>query len=141
MTGGVVLILGEVGRNFAAGMSGGIAYVYDPDQRLAGQCNSAGIDLEPVRFEPRDPAEPALPTSEALDVHDSGMGDVLRFDSERVRILLERHLEATGSPRARAVLDAWPAAAGNFVKVVPREYRRALLDRQVLAERHLVAAE
>jgi glutamate synthase (NADPH/NADH) large chain len=98
MTGGRVVVLGAVGRNFAAGMSGGIAYVHDPDGRLEAQCNGAGLELGPVE------------------------------DADALRTLVERHCAATGSARARALLDDWGRALGAFVQVMPTEYRRALLD-------------
>ena len=137
MTGGVVAILGPVGRNFAAGMSGGIAYVYDPDGMLETQCNRASVELEPI-----DPAGSSYghgaPRQAGSSVEDNGMGDPLRYDAERLRIILERHLLATGSERARAILADWPAALQHFVKVVPPEYRRAL---QELETATAVAAE
>ena len=68
------------------------------------------------------------PRQRAVSVEDSGMGDPLRFDAERLRILVERHLLFTGSARARELLDDWENALARFVKVVPRDYRRALLD-------------
>jgi glutamate synthase (NADPH/NADH) large chain len=112
MTGGRVVVLGAVGRNFAAGMSGGIAYVYDPEGRLEGQCNRAGLELGPVE------------------------------DVDGLRELVERHLAATGSARARALLDDWGAALGAFVQVIPTEYRRALRDLEADASISLtVAAE
>ncbi len=72
-----------------------------------------------------------------LDVHDAGMGHPLRYDAERLRILLERHQLATGSAKAAELLADWPEALQHFVKVVPHEYRRALDDQTVQA----VAAE
>jgi glutamate synthase (NADPH/NADH) large chain len=129
MTGGVVLVLGQTGRNFAAGMSGGIAYVYDPEKRFKLMCNPAGVDLETVA-----PAElglvdaPGRPRQRSINVEDNGMGDPMRFDAERLRILVERHLLFTGSARARSLLDNWDAELVHFVKVMPRDYRRALLD-------------
>ncbi|MBL8675042.1 MAG: glutamate synthase subunit alpha, partial [Rhodospirillales bacterium] len=143
MTGGVVCVLGDTGRNFAAGMSGGIAYVYDPDGRFESLCNGAMVKLEPVA-----PADPAAtdhadrPRQRSISVDDSGMGDLLRFDAERLRILVERHLLFTGSARARALLGDWDAAVKRFVKVMPTDYRRALTD--LAAERaaaKAVAAE
>jgi glutamate synthase (NADPH/NADH) large chain len=98
MTGGVVVVVGRVGRNFAAGMSGGIAYVWDPEGQLGAHCNSAGVDLERVE----DPAA--------------------------LHSLIETHWSATGSERARALLDDWRASAADFVQVMPREYRRALAE-------------
>jgi glutamate synthase (NADPH/NADH) large chain len=128
MTGGVVVVLGETGRNFAAGMSGGVAYVYDPDARFAERCNTAIVDLE--RIESGDPSgeDDERPRQRAGGADDNGMGDLLRFDAQRLRILIERHLLLTGSARARALLADWPGTLAAFVKVMPRDYRRALVE-------------
>jgi glutamate synthase (NADPH/NADH) large chain len=126
MTGGVVLVLGDTGRNFAAGMSGGIAYVYDPTARFKALCNMAQVDLEPIPATSAD--GPGRPRQRSVSVDDNGMGDPLSFDAERLRILVERHLLFTGSAKARALLDDWDAALKCFVKVMPRDYRRALTD-------------
>jgi glutamate synthase domain-containing protein 2/glutamate synthase domain-containing protein 1/glutamate synthase domain-containing protein 3 len=129
MTGGVVVVLGETGRNFAAGMSGGIAYVWDPKARFRDLCNLAGVDLDPVL--PAGPGEaddPDRPSQRAPSVADSGMGDLLRFDAARLRIVLERHHLLTGSARARLLLEGWDNALAGFVKITPKEYRRALLE-------------
>jgi glutamate synthase (NADPH/NADH) large chain len=140
MTGGVVVVLGDTGRNFAAGMSGGVAYVYDPGGRFADLCNRAMVDLEPV--EPAGPTtredEPFRPSQKSLSVENNGMGDMLRFDAERLRILVERHHLHTGSARAREILENWDAVLGSFVKVMPKDYRRALQD--MAAERQAAAA-
>jgi glutamate synthase (NADPH/NADH) large chain len=97
MTGGVVVVLGDTGRNFAAGMSGGIAYVYDPTARFKDLCNPSMVDLEKVGPASTDGDEVGRPRQRATDVEDNGMGDVLRFDAERLRILVERHHLHTGS--------------------------------------------
>ncbi len=124
MTGGVVLVLGETGRNFAAGMSGGIAYVYDPKGQFETLCNTAGVDMEKVGVAELGLADaPGRPRQRSVSVEDNGMGDPLRFDAERLRILVERHLLFTGSDRARALLDDWDAALSRFVKVMPRDYQ------------------
>src|SRR5690606_11879625 len=130
MTGGIVCVLGNTGRNFAAGMSGGIAYVYDPKGRFKDLCNMAMVDLEEVEPAGRaDPADEAFrPAQRSRSVEDNGMGDPLRFDAERLKILIERHLLYTGSARAKAILDNWDAEVANFVKVMPKDYRRALLE-------------
>ena len=111
-------------------LSGGIAYVYDPDGRLPLQANLAGIALE--RVEPAASHGDGQPREAAAGVQDNGMGHLLRHDAERLRILLERHRLATGSARAAELLADWPGALRHFVKVVPTEYRRALheLDRE-----------
>ena len=112
MTGGVVVVLGETGRNFAAGMSGGIAYVYDPDGALRralqpGDGRRSSRCRRARRRRGRaGPAAASAPSS----ADDNGMGDMLRFDAERLRILVERHHLHTGSARARALLDDWDDA-------------------------------
>jgi glutamate synthase (NADPH) large chain len=100
MTNGTVIVLGTTGRNFAAGMSGGVAYVYDDQGDFSTRrCNQASVDLEPL--------------VEAADV-------------ERVKAMLERHRDCTGSPRAAWVLEHWADAQPRFVKVFPHEYKRVL---------------
>jgi glutamate synthase (NADPH) large chain len=133
MTGGVVAVLGKTGRNFAAGMSGGIAYVYDPDTRFMDLCNPSMVDVLPVSAERDDEEGAGRPQQRTSSAYDGGMGDMLRHDAERLRILLERHHLHTGSRRARALLDDWGNAVGKFVKVMPRDYARAL--QQIEAER------
>ena len=128
MTGGVVVVLGDTGRNFAAGMSGGIAYVYDPDARFGDLCNMAMCDVETVEPQPTAADDPRRPRQRALGAHDAGMGDMLRFDAERLRILVERHLLYTGSARARDLLDNWNVAVTKFVKIMPKDYRKALVE-------------
>jgi glutamate synthase (NADPH/NADH) large chain len=128
MTGGVVVVLGETGRNFAAGMSGGIAYVYDPYDRFLGRCNSAMVELTPIISERGDETGPGSPLSEAPNVWDAGMGDPLSHSAERLRLLIERHHAWTGSERAAALLAEWGRTLAAFVKVTPRDYRRALND-------------
>jgi len=133
MTGGTVVVLGRTGRNFAAGMSGGVAYVYDEHGQFDKLCNLAMVDLLPIAAGPDEDDGAGRPQQRGLSVYDQGMGDMLRHDAERLRILLERHHLHTGSKRARALLDDWGAALGKFVKVMPRDYARAL--RQLEAER------
>jgi glutamate synthase (NADPH/NADH) large chain len=108
-------------------MSGGIAYVYDADGDFETLCNPAMVSLSHV-----GPAagadDPEAPRKRSISVEDSGMGDMLRFDAERIRILVERHLLYTGSARAKALLDNWDTALAKFVKVTPTDYARALTD-------------
>ena len=132
MTGGVVVVIGDTGRNFAAGMSGGIAYVWDPKGRFARLCNQSEVELAPIAaVEPDDDADPdQRPRQRAPSVSDNGMGDPLRFDASRLRILLERHHLFTGSARARALLEDWHDTVASFVKITPKDYRRALLELQ-----------
>lgn len=99
MTGGRAVVLGETGRNFAAGMSGGIAYVWDPDSELEAKCNLDLVELEPVS-DPEDMSE--------------------------LRSLIERHATYTGSTVASGVLSRWPTSLRDFVKVMPTDYKRIL---------------
>jgi glutamate synthase (NADPH/NADH) large chain len=144
MTGGVVCVLGDIGRNFAAGMSGGVAYVYDPEGRFGPLCNTAMVEVGPVGgptpVERDDDGQ--RPRQRSVSVDNAGMGDPLRFDAERLRILVERHYLYTGSARAKALLDNWAQALGAFVKVTPKDYRRALEDQAAeRAAAKAVAAE
>src|SRR5438270_388060 len=141
MTGGVVVVIGDTGRNFAAGMSGGIAYVWDPRGRFASLCNQSEVELEPIASaEPDGDADRGeKPRQRAPSVQDNGMGDPLRFDAARLRILLERHHLFTGSARARTLLEDWDNTVASFVKITPKDYRRALLELQ--AERQAARIE
>ncbi|MBA3686313.1 MAG: glutamate synthase subunit alpha, partial [Planctomycetes bacterium] len=103
MTGGVVVVLGATGRNFAAGMSGGIAYVLDQDRKFSHRCNTGMVDLEQL--------------AEADDLAE-------------LKRLVEAHAQRTGSPKAKELLANWKASTKKFVKVFPREYRRVLLQRK-----------
>jgi glutamate synthase (NADPH/NADH) large chain len=142
----VVVVLGKTGRNFAAGMSGGVAYVYDPDAQFRDLCNLSMVDVLPISPERDEEDGPesfgGRPQQRAQNVNDFGMGDMLRHDAERLRILVERHKLHTGSKRAAELLDDWDTALGKFVKVMPRDYAAAL--KQLEAEREeaaTVAAE
>jgi glutamate synthase (NADPH/NADH) large chain len=138
MTGGVVAVLGRTGRNFAAGMSGGVAYVYDEDGAFRDRCNPAQVDCEPVANQRDEEDGTGRPQQRARSVDDAGMGDMLRHDAERLRILVERHKLHTGSARAAELLDNWDQALNRFVKVMPRDYRQAL--RLLEAEREEAAS-
>ena len=98
MTGGRVLVLGKTGRNFAAGMSGGIAYVYDTAKAFSLVCNMEMVDLEP------------------LDT----------TDQQFVLELLSKHIRYTGSSLAKYIIQTWDIQTGSFVKVMPKEYKKAL---------------
>ncbi|MBM3561835.1 MAG: glutamate synthase large subunit [Alphaproteobacteria bacterium] len=143
MTGGVVVVLGPTGRNFAAGMSGGIAYVLDEDDAFSTRCNLAMVDLEPVRDEETAMTD-AYHQSGDLEGHGrvDVMSDMTRFDAERLRQLIANHLRYTGSTRARDILDDWPNCMAKFRKVMPVEYRRALneLNARKKQPQHLRAA-
>jgi glutamate synthase domain-containing protein 3 len=115
MTGGTVAVLGATGRNFAAGMSGGIAYVLDLDGGFAKRCNTAMVDLEPVLSESEQQARLAR------ELWHLGLAD------ERIlKDLIERHARLTNSRRGRDILEKWAGYRARFVKVFPKEYRRAL---------------
>jgi glutamate synthase (NADPH/NADH) large chain len=138
MTGGVVVVLGDTGRNFAAGMSGGVAYVYDPGRRFAPLCNTAMVDLSPVQVTASNDRDDNRPLLRSPSVDNAGMGDPLAFDGARLRILIERHHRHTGSARAAALLGDWDATLAAFVKVTPTDYKRALLE--LAAERAAATA-
>jgi glutamate synthase (NADPH/NADH) large chain len=127
MTGGVVVVLGDTGRNFAAGMSGGVAYVYDPTGRFDQLCNKAMVELGKVAPAAGDD-EAGRPSQRSVSVENNGMGDMLGFDAERLRILIERHHLHTKSARAAEILANWDKALGSFVKVMPTDYKKALSD-------------
>ncbi len=138
MTGGVVVVLGITGRNFAAGMSGGVAYVLDEDGTFEQRCNMAMVDLEPIRDEER---ENEAAYHQACDLLRHGkvkiVGDLTKFDTARLRHLVERHHALTGSTRASALLADWSNALGKFRKVIPVEYRQAM-EKLALTEKQLL---
>jgi len=117
MTGGTVAVLGKTGRNFAAGMSGGLAYVYDEDGEFATRANTAMVSLEPV-----------LTSAEQTAKVGSGALHRGMSDEELLKKLLEDHHRWTGSKRARELLDTWAQSRLKFVKVFPLEYQRALKE-------------
>ncbi|AKH43140.1 glutamate synthase (NADPH/NADH) large chain [Altererythrobacter atlanticus] len=138
MTGGVVCVLGKTGRNFAAGMSGGLAYVYDEDGSFRDRCNLAQVELEEIDPNPSEDEGTGRPQQRPAHAGDYGMGDMLRHDAERLRILVERHKLHTGSARATQLLADWDNALKKFIKVMPTDYARAL--RQLEAEREEAAS-
>ena len=141
MTGGIVAVLGGTGRNFAAGMSGGIAYVLDEEGNFEQRCNLTQVELEPIKEE-----DDALERLEHLggDLETKGRVDVshdmTRFDAIRLKQIIENHLHYTNSDVARKILDNWDDYLGRFVKVMPIEYRRALLEMQAEQEEAARAA-
>ena len=106
MTRGTVIVIGPTGRNFAAGMSGGVAYVLDEHGKFPIHCNKEMVDLDPL---------------------------VLEEDVEEVRGMLQKHIEKTGSERAQYVLDNWDTLQAKFIKVYPQDYKRALAERKAKA--------
>ena len=133
MTGGVVVVIGQTGRNFAAGMSGGIAYVLDEDGSFPKRCNLAMVELQPVQGE-EEMNERLHHQGGDLQGHGlvDVMGDMTRFDSERLHQLISNHLRYTGSARAKEILDNWDAFKGKFRKIMPVEYSRALAELKAL---------
>jgi glutamate synthase (NADPH/NADH) large chain len=123
MTGGTVVVLGDTGRNFAAGMSGGIAYVYDPAGNFASKCNMDMVKLEPVLTA----AEQDKQVERAM-WHSELRGEQGVEDETLLKSLIERHAKYTGSERAQVILKDWDNSRKLFVKVFPDEYRRALRE-------------
>ena len=110
MTGGHAVILGPTGRNFAAGMSGGIAYVLDEDGGFAGRCNMELVGFDPLEAE----------------------------DIVILRALIEEHLDRTGSTVAERILGDWPGYLAKFVKVMPHDYKRALAELEAAGNGHVI---
>ena len=102
MTGGRVVVLGEIGKNFGAGMSGGIAYIYDAHDNLSQRVNTGMVDLDSVETEQ---------------------------DSDELRAMIENYIRYTGSSEAEAILADWESSKRKFIKVMPRDYKRVLLEK------------
>jgi len=137
MTGGMVIVLGQTGRNFAAGMSGGVAYVLDEDGSFEKRCNMSMVQLEPVPEE--------LATLDSTDDMPESHGRVHfnhlnQADEQALRGQIEKHLRYTNSPRAKQILDNWPVYLPKFTKVMPTEYRRALQEMAAQQVKHKEAA-
>ncbi len=118
MTGGTVVVLGVTGQNFAAGMSGGVAYVYDLDQQFSKRCNMSMVTLEKV---------------EAADASVGKVQHLGQPDEVLLKGLIQKHVDLTGSPRAKTILADWDNQRSKFVKVMPIEYKRALTELAVAA--------
>ena len=134
MTGGVAVIIGRTGRNFAAGMSGGIAYVLDEEGDFERRCNRTMVELDGIDAAARAPE---------LDA-DTLLRDVAgyeRHDAARLQLLLERHVHYTDSARARDILADWERQAGRFVKVLPVDFRRAVRAMAIAGQRPSVTTE
>ncbi|MEK7875467.1 MAG: glutamate synthase-related protein, partial [Pseudomonadota bacterium] len=117
MTGGTVAVLGATGRNFAAGMSGGIAYVFDMDGEFGNYCNTAMVELEPVLSESEQQAKVSR------DLWHLGLAD-----EAILKRMIENHARYTGSGRAHDILEQWSVYRLRFVKIFPKEYKRALCE-------------
>ena len=131
MTGGCVVVLGRTGRNFAAGMSGGVAYVLDEEGDFARRCNLSMVELEPIADED-DRMESLYHHKGDLETHGlvELMHDMTRLDVERLHAMIENHHRYTGSEKAAQILENWPRYLRKFVKVMPVDYRKALERQQ-----------
>ena len=129
MTGGTVVVLGATGRNFAAGMSGGLAYVYDPDGCFPKRCNTAMVELDSVLSKQDQEAK-----------IDRALWHRGMTDEEILKSLIEKHFKYTGSIQARKLLDDWGRARAHFVKVFPNEYKRALKELNAKPSAEKIAA-
>ncbi len=112
MTGGRVVILGPTGRNFAAGMSGGVAYVWDPHEAFLLNCNLGMVELEKVQSD---------------------------SDAAELRELIEKHLALTSSTIAADLLSRWEAALAQFIKVMPTDFKRVLEEKKAAQIRQVAA--
>jgi len=128
MTRGTVVVLGGTGRNFAGGMSGGVAYVFDEHGDFAARCNTAMVAIEPVLAHKEQEARIDRAVWHSLDGSVGGQDS----DERLLRELVERHFRHTGSFRAKEILADWDNARLRFRKVFPHEYQRAL--RQLAGE-------
>ena len=111
MTGGTVVVLGQTGQNFAAGMSGGVAYIYDPLNRFGLNCNHSMVTLEKIKRE---------------NEQASGPRHLDQADEKILKSLVEKHLQYTDSKIAKKIIEHWDKELVNFIKVMPNEYKRAL---------------
>jgi glutamate synthase (NADPH/NADH) large chain len=123
MTGGLVAVLGKTGRNFAAGMSGGIAYILDENEEFKFSCNMAMVEVEKIYSD----------ETFTKDVNVLSK-NLLCYDAQRLRSMIEAHLKYTGSDQAKKILDDWGTYLPKFVKIMPIDYRRALMDMHVTAQ-------
>ena len=122
MTGGIVVCLGKIGRNFAAGMSGGIAYIYNPEKDFESLLNQEMVEIENVRFQKKNNRKNLRGLSEINK-------NMLINDEYRLKYLLRKHVLYTNSSNARQILENWQELYKNFVKITPLDYRRALLEK------------
>ncbi|MFC3340537.1 glutamate synthase-related protein [Paracandidimonas soli] len=135
MTGGTVVVLGATGRNFAAGMSGGVAYVWDPEGVFRQFCNASITTLERVRSH-----EEQSQNEDIATWHSMTRGGERETDEAILRRLVEQHYRHTGSFRARDLLNDWEKSRNAFVKVMPADYRRALSQLWASAQSEPIAA-
>ena len=130
MTGGIVVVLGSTGRNFAAGMSGGIAYVLDEKDGFEIRCNLTMVELENIS-EKNSISENTKKRNDNKDhLLNDLTHDMMEHDQARLKILIEQHMHLTDSSRAREILENWDSYLPKFIKVMPVDFRRALLEMQ-----------
>jgi len=122
MTGGIVVCLGKIGRNFAAGMSGGIAYIYNPEKNFESLLNQEMVEIENVKFQKKNNRKNLRGISEINK-------NMLINDEYRLKYLLRRHVLYTNSSNARQILENWRELYKNFIKITPLDFRRALLEK------------
>ncbi len=135
MTGGTVVVLGQTGRNFAAGMSGGVAYAWDPENTFRERCNLTMVEVEPVLSSRRQEEE------QGIDLwHSMARGGERETDEAILRRLVENHFRYTGSLLARDMVSDWESARGKFVKIMPVDYKRALGEMWRAANPQSIAA-
>jgi glutamate synthase (NADPH) large chain len=129
MTGGCVVVIGNTGRNFAAGMSGGVAYVLDEDKSFEKRCNLSMVDLQPI---PEEEELIEKHQHHGGDLESHGLVDITtgmdKHDASRIQELLTRHVKYTGSTKAQTILDNWATYLPKFVKVMPVEYAKVLAE-------------
>ncbi|GIR78715.1 MAG: hypothetical protein CM15mP81_02250 [Alphaproteobacteria bacterium] len=120
MTGGSVVILGNTGRNFAAGMSGGIAYIYDKDNSFRNNCNMGMVSLEKI-----------LVNQENQKISEKQLKyEMLDFDEQRLKILISKHVKKTNSIIGKSIIKNWSISLEKFIKVVPNDFKKVLKDQQ-----------
>jgi glutamate synthase (NADPH/NADH) large chain len=128
MTGGCVVVLGRTGRNFAAGMSGGVAYVLDEAGDLEIRLNKEMVEIEPLTGDAALIEKLAKGNGETTRQLAEVMLDMREQDLERLHALIVRHAHYTNSTKAKAILADWANTVPKFKKVMPTEYRRALTE-------------
>ena len=120
MTGGSVVILGNTGRNFAAGMSGGIAYIYDKDNSFRNNCNMGMVSLEKI-----------LVNQENQKISEKQLKyEMLDFDEQRLKILISKTCQKTNSIIGKSIIKNWSSSLEKFIKVVPNDFKKVLKDQQ-----------
>ena len=122
MTGGIVVCIGTIGRNFAAGMSGGVAYLYDPKNEINNYLNSEMVKVE--NLDVRNKNTKKSDSESFFSVSD----DILVDDDLRIKYLLDKHIEYTNSNLAKKIVENWSNTLKSFKKIMPVDYKKVLLD-------------